>query len=88
MTNPLIGVVPTQQSSAPSQAQDIGKLYSEFRQNPLAFLAARKLNIPQEYASNPLGAVQYLVNSGQVSQQQFNTAQALLQQNGFGGVRR
>ena len=45
--------------------------YNSFRQNPLQFLLQRKINIPNEYANNPQGAVQYLMNTGQMSQETF-----------------
>ena len=45
--------------------------YNEFMSNPFQFLLQRKINIPQEYANNPQGAVQYLMNTGRMSQQTF-----------------
>jgi hypothetical protein len=52
--------------------------YTQLRQNPSQMLS--KLGIPQEYASNPQGAIQYLMNSGKVSQEQFNNANSQLKQ--------
>lgn len=48
-------------------------MYNSFRQNPLNFLLQRKINLPQEYANNPQGAVQYLMNTGQMSQTTFES---------------
>lgn len=45
--------------------------YDMFMRNPLQFLLQRRINIPQEYASDPQGAVQYLMNTGKMSQQTF-----------------
>ena len=45
--------------------------FNQFRQNPLQFLLQRKINIPPEYANDPKGATQYLMNTGQMSQQTF-----------------
>lgn len=47
--------------------------YNNFMSNPLLFLSQRKINIPQEYANNPQGAVQYLMNTGKMSQMTFET---------------
>ena len=46
--------------------------FNSFMQNPMQFLASRNLNIPTQYANDPHGAVQYLLNSGRMSQQQLN----------------
>lgn len=45
--------------------------FNTFKRNPLQFLLRRKINIPDEYANNPQGAVQYLMNTGQMSQETF-----------------
>lgn len=52
--------------------QSILQMYSQFRQNPMALLG-RRFNIPQNIQS-PQDVVQYLLNSGQVSQDQVNQA--------------
>lgn len=46
-------------------------MFGSFMQNPLRFLAQQKINLPQEYANNPQGAVQYLMSTGQMSQTTF-----------------
>lgn len=47
------------------------KQFDTFIRNPLQFLLAKRINIPQEYANNPQGAVQYLMNTGEMSQETF-----------------
>lgn len=42
-----------------------------FRQNPLQFLLQHRINIPNEYANDPQGAVQYLMSTGRMSQETF-----------------
>lgn len=42
-----------------------------FMRNPMQFLLQRKINIPQEYANDPQGAIQYLMNTGKMSQTTF-----------------
>ena len=52
--------------------------YSQLMQNPNQFL--QKMNIPSEFASNPQGAIQYLMNNGRISQEQYNNANNQLKQ--------
>ena len=47
--------------------------YNAFISYPFQFLLQHKINIPQEYANNPQGAVQYLMNTGKMSQMTFET---------------
>lgn len=44
----------------------------QLKENPAQFLMQRKFNIPQEYQNSPQEMVDYLVQSGQVSQDQVN----------------
>ena len=48
--------------------------FQSFMSNPIQFMAQRKLNIPQQYMNNPNGAIQYLMNSGRNTQDQYNRA--------------
>lgn len=49
------------------------KQYNAFRQSPFDFLMMnRGINIPQEYRNNPEAAIQYLMNSGQMMQEQLD----------------
>lgn len=48
------------------------QMISQFRQNPMQILSSR-YNIPQNI-NQPQDIVQHLLNTGQVSQQQVNTA--------------
>ena len=54
--------------------QKMMEQYGQFQQNPMQYLAQRNLNIPQQYANDPDGALQYLMNSGNLTQQQYNYA--------------
>lgn len=49
--------------------------YQSLRSNPIQYLMRKRLNVPPEIANNPQAIVQYLMNSGQMSQQQFNELQ-------------
>lgn len=55
-----------------TQNNNIMSEFSKFQRNPMQYLVDRKINIPQEYMNNPQGAVQYLLNSGQMSQESLN----------------
>lgn len=51
---------------------NIFQMYQQLRQNPIQMLA-RRFNIPSNININdPNSIIQYLINSGQVSQQQVN----------------
>ena len=48
------------------------QMISQFKSNPMAMLS-RRYNIPQNM-NNPQDVVQHLLNTGQVSHQQVNSA--------------
>lgn len=48
--------------------------FQSFMANPVQFMVQRKLNIPQQYMNDPQGAIQYLMNTGKLSQEQYNWA--------------
>lgn len=52
--------------------------YTQLMQNPTQFL--QKLNIPVEYANDPNAAIQHLMKSGRISQEQYNNANNQLKQ--------
>lgn len=55
-------------------------MYQAFMNNPMQFLMQHRLNIPQQFANDPQGAIQYLMNSGQMNQQQYNQLQHMAKQ--------
>lgn len=54
-----------------------------FKSNPLEFLLQRNINIPEQYANDPRGAVQYLLNNGKMTQGQLNSLMQTAQQMGI-----
>lgn len=54
--------------------------FQQFMGNPTQFLIQNKLNIPQQYQNNPQDAIQYLMNNGQLTQEQYNWANRTAQQ--------
>ena len=53
---------------------------NQLRQTPVQFLMQRKYNIPQNIANDPHQIVQHLLNTGQISQQQYNQAAQMARQ--------
>ena len=53
-------------------------LYTQFKQNPSQFLS--QINVPNEYMNDPQGAIQYLMNNGKITQEQYNNANNQLKQ--------
>lgn len=50
--------------------------FQAFMQNPMQYMSG----IPQEYAKDPGKAIQYLMDSGRISQQQYNQAKLMADQ--------
>lgn len=73
MNNPLMGNM--------ANGFNVMQQLQQLRQNPMQFLRQRGFNVPDN-VTDPQAIIQHLMNSGQVSQQQMNQAQAMAQ--GFG----
>lgn len=69
MNNPLIGTMNNINPMA---------MLAQIKQNPLAFLRQRGFNVP-ENLNDPNAIIQHLMNSGQVTQAQFDNAQRMAQ---------
>lgn len=55
--------------------------FMHFMQNPAAFFQQRGMRIPPQNAMNsPADMIQYMMNSGGISQQQYNNAAAQAKQ--------
>jgi membrane peptidoglycan carboxypeptidase len=48
--------------------------FQGFMQNPTQFLIQRNLGLSEEMLKNPDQAIQYLMNSGKITQEQYNIA--------------
>jgi len=57
--------------------------FQTFQQNPMQFLMSRNINIPQQYLNNPKDAIQYLLNSGKMTQANFNQLSQMASQMGI-----
>lgn len=56
---------------------DLMNQMNALRANPVQFLLQRRLNLPPNFTGGPREIVQYLLTSGQMSQDQFNTLQQI-----------
>lgn len=54
------------------------KLFNQFMQNPNQILDS--MEIPEQYRKNSNDAIQYLMNNGKVTQEQYNIANNRLKQ--------
>ena len=59
---------------------DMMQKFNQFRQNPIGALMGMGYNVPQHLQNNLEGTVNYLRNSGQMSEQQFNQFSQMAQQ--------
>ena len=59
---------------------EIMNMANTLRQNPMQFLQKRGFNVPMSVANDPNQIIQYLMNSGQVSQSQYDNARQMAQQ--------
>ena len=73
MANPIYQSMYGQQPSFASTLQSL-------KQNPMQFLMQKKFNIPQNISNDPNAIIQHLMNTGQVSQQQYNRASSMARQ--------
>lgn len=61
------------------------QMFQQFRQNPMQWLVSRGMNVPQNIANDPNAIIQYMMNNGQISQQQYNQAAQMARQFQNGG---
>ena len=57
--------------------------FNSFMKNPMQFLMQRKINIPQQFSNDPHGAIEYMLNNGQMTQQQLNSLTQMAQKMGI-----
>lgn len=63
-------------------------MLQQLKSNPVQFLVQRKFNIPSDVATDPNSIMQYLMNTGQVTQQQINNAYQAARSIPTGGAQR
>lgn len=60
----------------PQMPNNIMQGFQAFMKNPMQYMSG----IPQEYANDPSKAIQYLMDSGRINQQQYNQAKQIADQ--------
>lgn len=65
------------------QQPNVMQDFNLFRQNPMQYLLSKNINIPQDLQQDPKGAVQYLLNNGQMTQEQFNSLNGMVSRMGM-----
>ena len=61
--------------------QNIMSMYKQFRSNPAQFLLQHNINVPQNVSmSDPNAIMNYLMQTGRISQSQVNNAYRAAQQ--------
>ena len=71
MSNPLYAVMGSSQPN-------IMWMLSQIKSDPVGFLMRYRFNVPQNIKT-PDGIINYLLSSGQISQQQINSAYQMAQ---------
>ena len=46
--------------------------FQRFMGDPMGYVMQKNMGIPQEYLNNPDETIQYLMNTGKLTQQQYN----------------
>ena len=60
-------------NSSQNRGLDVVQSYNQFQQNPFAFIMQRRgIDIPEDCRNNPQKAVQYLIDSGQMSKSELD----------------
>jgi hypothetical protein len=63
--------------------QNVQQMLGQIKANPMQFLLQRKMNVPQNMMNDPQAIINHLVQTGQVNQNQINSAYQMAQQMGF-----
>ena len=59
------------------------QMINQIKQNPIGFIMQRGLNVPQNIANDPNKIIQHLMNTGQISQEQYNQVIKQAQKMGY-----
>ena len=62
-----------------SMMQNVMGQFRGFMNNPLQYMASRKMNLPQNWMQDPNGAIQQMMNSGAMTQRQYNDLNQMAQ---------
>ena len=74
-SNPFFSALSGMQST-----QNLMNMYQQFRANPAQFLLQNNINVPQNISKDPSAIMNYLLQTGRLSQAQVNGAYQAAQQ--------
>lgn len=82
MPSPIFNAM--QEQKPQNRGMELVQKYNQFRQNPIAFIGQmRGVNIPMEYRDDPQKVVQYLMNSGKMTQNDIEAMKNMAQKMGI-----
>lgn len=76
MSNPLFNAL----GGGSNPIQSLMSQVNQIRNNPMQFFMSRKLNMPENISNDPQAIVQHLLNTGQMTQAQYNKLQSQINQ--------
>lgn len=76
MSNPLFNAL----GGGGNPIQILMSQVNQIRNNPMQFFMSRKLNVPENISNDPQAIVQHLLNTGQMTQAQYNKLQSQINQ--------
>ncbi len=59
------------------------QMLQQFKANPMQMILQRRFNIPQNMTGDPNAMIQHLLSTGQISQNQLNSAYSFMQHTGW-----
>lgn len=76
MSNPLFNAL----GGGSNPIQSLMSQINQIRNNPMQFFASKRLNVPENISNDPQAIVQHLLNTGQMTQAQYNKLQSQINQ--------
>lgn len=76
MSNPLFNAL----CGGSNPIQSLISQINQIRNNPMQFFASKRLNVPENISNDPKAIVQHLLNTGQMTQAQYNKLQSQINQ--------
>lgn len=64
---------------------NLAQMLNQVKSNPMQFLMQNKLNVPQNIANDPNAIIQHLMNSGKISQSDYDNAVNMAKKLGYKG---
>lgn len=64
---------------------NIINMVNQIKSNPMQFLIQNKLNVPQNIANDPNAIIKHLMNSGKISQADYDNAVNMAKKLGYKG---